>query len=162
MSTEYQFEDFLMSLPDEYKDFVHAVSEMVLQENYSNIKIKTSKSYIFSVAYSQPKTRRGIVTFYLRKRSFKIMVSAKNCAKYPDVLLSLPEKMVDQLAKGQHCLNMINPGTCMDKCAGYDFHIGEIHYQKCRFGCFQFDVDAESIPFLLKLLESELKERRIA
>jgi len=154
-----QFEDFLTSVNVDYKDFVNTVSEMVLQANYSNIKIGTSKTNIFSVSYSQPKTRLGIVNFYLRKKGLKIAVHAKNCAKYSDVLLGLPERMLSQIDKVQPCKNLIDPGACMGKCAGYDFHIGETHYQKCRFGCFQFDVDAESIPFLLELLENELKER---
>ena len=90
-----------------------------------------------------------------------MIVSAKNCAKYPKVFLGLPQKMIAQIDKAQPCKNMME-GGCMDKCIGYDFHIGETQYQKCRFGCFQFDVDAESIPFLLELLESELNERRAA
>jgi len=53
---------------DNYKDFVNAVSEKVLQENDSIIKIGSSKTNLFSVSFIQPKTRRGIVNFYLRKK----------------------------------------------------------------------------------------------
>jgi len=158
----YQFEDFLNSVNDDYKDFIMTVNKIVLQENYSNIKIGTSKTNLFSVSYSRPKTRLGIVNFMLRKRGFKMVISGRNCAKYPDMLLSLPDEMKNQIIKVQDCKNIIDPGTCMDKCIGYEFHIGEDHYQKCRFGCFQFDINNESIPFLLKLLEAELKERRVA
>jgi len=153
------FQDFLISVNDDYKVFVHTVHEMVLKENYTNIKVGSSKTNLFSVSYTQPKTRLGIVNFYVRKRGFKMVISARNCAKYPNVLLSMPEKMIKQIDKVQSCKNLLDPGTCMEKCAGYDFYIGKTHYQKCRFGCFKFDIDAESIPFLLELLKSEIKER---
>jgi len=98
----------------------------------------------------------------LRKKSFKISVFAGNFAKYPDVLSGLPESMINLLNKAHTCKNMTDPGKCMDKCIGYDFHIGDTHYQKCRFGCFQFNVDSESIPFLLEMIKSELEARRAA
>ena len=47
-------------------------------------------------------------------------------------------------------------------CIRYDIHIGAEQYQKCKFNSFQFNVNSESIPFLLELLKSELKERRVA
>ena len=155
------FQDFLNSISDDYKDFVHTVHELVMKENYINIKVGSSKTNLFSVSYTQPKTRLGIVNFYVRKRGFKMVISARNCAKYSDLFLRMPEKMIKQIDKVQSCKNLLDPGTCMGKCAGYDFYIGDIHYQKCRFGCFKFDIDAESIPFLLELLQRELKERSV-
>ena len=95
----------------------------------------------------------------LRKRGFKASVYAANFAQYPDVLNRMPESMTNQIAKVQPCKNITEPGKCMDKCIGYDFHIREAHYQKCKFSCFQFDVDTESMPFLIELLESELNAR---
>jgi len=154
------FEDFLLSVNEGYKDFVRTVNELVLQENYINIKVKSSKTNLFTVSYSQPKTRLGIVNFYVRKKSFKMVISGRNCAKYPDVLKEMPEEMIKQIDKVQDCKNMLEPGTCMDKCIGYTFDIGDVHYQKCRFGCFRFDINEQSIPFLLKMLERELEERR--
>ena len=71
-----------------------------------------------------------------------------------------PRDEIQQLDKTNACINIETPGKCMAKCKGYDFYIGETHYQKCKFGCFQFDVDEESIPFLLELLKRELEERR--
>ena len=157
--TNHQFEDFLMSVSDEYKDFVLTVNELLLQEG-CKVKIGSSKTNLFSVKYTQG--RKGVFNFMLRKRGFKASVYAANFAKYPYVLNSLPESMVAQIAKTAACKNMANPPTCWDGCVGYDIHIGEEQYQKCKFGCFQFDVDEKSMPFLLALLKSELKERRTA
>jgi len=158
-NAELQFQDFFMAVNDEYKDFVHKVKERVLQEGYTIISIGTTKANPFVVGFTQPKTRRGIVKFYLRKRSFKMIISGKNCASYPGILSGLPEKMLQQIDKIQPCLNITTPGKCMDKCVGYDFYIGDVRHQKCRFGCFQFDVNPENIPFLMGLLEAELEER---
>ncbi|MCL2843804.1 MAG: hypothetical protein FWE28_10210 [Oscillospiraceae bacterium] len=160
MSTaEYQFQDFLMSVHDDNKEVVHTVNDLLLQEG-CKVKIGSSKTNLFSVKYTQG--RRGIFNFMLRKRGFKASVYAANFAQYPDVLNSLPESMVAQIAKTSACKNMDSPPTCWDGCIGYDIPIGDEQYQKCKFGCFQFDVNAESIPFLLTLLQSELNARRTA
>jgi len=157
--SDYQFQDFFTQVNDDYKDFVHTVNEKFLQEG-CKVKIGSSKTTLFSVKYTQG--RRGIFNFMLRKKGLKASVYAANFAQYPDVLDRMPESMVEQIAKVPACKNMAGPGACMDKCIGYDFHIRGTHYQRCKFSCFQFDVDAESIPFLLELLESELKARREA
>jgi len=158
---KYQFEDFLMTVSDDYKDFVITVHEMLLRDNYK-IKIESKKNG-FLVSYSHPKTKRVIMNFLFRKKGLLIRVYAENCAKYPDVLNSLPERIVDQIAGATVCKKLVNPQDCWEKCVmGYDFYIGGNHYQKCRYDCFQLDVDSESIPFLLELIESENKERRTA
>ena len=157
--TNYQFEDFLMSVGEEYKDFVLTVNELLLQEG-CKVKIGSTKTNLFSVKYTQG--RKGVFNFMLRKRGMKASVYAANFAQYPDVINSLPESMVQQIAKTSDCKNMASPPTCWDGCVGYDIHIGAEQYQKCKFGCFQFDVNAESIPILLAWLQRELKERRTA
>jgi len=154
--TNYQFEDFLMSVGEEYKDFVHAVDKL-LREEGCKVKVESSKTNLFSVKYTQG--RRGIFNFMLRKRGFKASVYAANFAEYPKVLNSLPQSMVDQIAKAAACKNMLSPPTCWEGCVGYDIPIGGEQYEKCKFGCFQFNVDSESMPYLLLMLESELKAR---
>jgi len=155
----YRFEDFLMSVDDEYMDFVVTVNQLLMQEG-CKVNVGSSKTNLFSVKYTQG--RRGIFNFMLRKRGFKASVYAANFAQYPDVLNSLPESMVQQIAKSPSCKNMVTPPTCWEGCVGYDIRIGEEQYQQCKFNCFQFNVDSESIPFLLKLLVSELKARHAA
>jgi len=155
--TGYQFQDFLMQVPEEYEDFVHRVHG-ILSAAGCKVKIGSSKTNLFSVKYTQG--RRGVFNFMLRKRGFKASVYAANFAAYPDVLNRLPEGMVRQLAKTAACKNMASPPTCWDGCVGYDIPIGDERYQKCKFGCFQFDVDSESMPFLLEMLERELQARQ--
>jgi len=153
---DYQFQDFLMQVNDEHKDFVHAIHER-LSKAGCKVKIGSTKTTPFTVKYTQG--RKGVFNFMLRKRGFKASVYPHNLAQYPDVLDRMPESMEKQIAKVSQCINIAEPGKCMDKCIGYDFHTRKTHYQKCKFSCFQFNVDAESIPFLTELLESELNAR---
>ena len=161
---KYEFEDFLEEVGflewvnDDDKKFIIETHKMLLQKD-CKVKITSSKTNPFLLAYTQK--RKGVLSFYLRKKGLKIRINVNNLEKYPDVLNVLPEEMVSQIDKSGACKNMIGQ-KCWEGCFGYDFHIGETHYQKCRFNCFQFDVEEESIPVLLKLLESELNARSVA
>ena len=154
----YQFEDFLMSVDDRYRDFVITVHEKLLQEG-CKLKVGSSKTNLFSVKYTQG--RRGIFNFMLRKKGLKASVYAGNFAKYPDVLNRLPAGMVDQIANAAPCKNLTGPKPCSwAKCSGYDIPIGDERYPRCAYSCFQFDVNTESMSALLALLESELQARK--
>ena len=157
--TNYQYEDFLMSVSDEHRDFVQKINEFLLQEG-CKVKVGSNKTYLFTVKYTQG--RRGVFNFMLRKRGMKASVYAANFSQYPDVLNRLPESMEAQISKSSDCKNMTSPTACWEGCMGYDIPIREEQYKKCKFGCFQFNVDSESIPFLQEMLESELEARRTA
>ena len=158
---KYQLEDFVILVNDDYKDFVNIIHEMLLQEGYK-FKIQTTKSYGLHISYSQPKikTVKGIIVYLLvRDGKLMIRINADNHDKYPDVLNRLPENIVSQIDKADTCMKSIDPQKCWQGCIGYDFHIGSRHYQKCLVNCFLLDVDSESIPFLIELIECESKER---
>ena len=157
----YQFEDFfdfLEEVSNEYRRFVTEVHEKLLQKG-CKVKISSTKKYPFQVAYTMPKSRKGILNFYLRKKGLEVRITIVDPEKHSDVLTRLPEVMVSQIDKKGIC-RKCEGLKCLDSCTGFDFYIGEIHYQRCRFDCFQFDVDTESIPFYFELLESELRERQ--
>jgi len=163
-NTEYQFNDFLDFLGkvcSEHTSFVMEIHEILLKKD-CKVKITSTKAYPFQIAYTMPKTRKGILNFYLRKKGLKVRITLVDPAKHSDILNRLPESMVQQIDKKDACRKIVEGCECLDNCIGFDFHIGETHYTKCRFYCFQFDVDAESIPFFFELLESELKERPTA
>jgi hypothetical protein len=155
---EYQFEDFLLSVSEEYKEFVTKAHEMLLNNNWK-IKIESKASGLFA-SYSHPKTRRSILNVLFRKKGLFVRIYGDNCGKYPEVLNSLPDKIVNQIEKAGVCKRLVDPASCNPKCVlGYDFYIGERHFQKCRNSCFYFEIDHESIPFLLELIESEVENR---
>jgi len=157
---KHQFKDFLMTVDDDYKDFVTTVHEL-LQQFDTKVRIQLSKANGFNVSYSQqPKTTWYILSFSFRNGELMVRVHPENYAKYLDVLNNMPKKVVEHINKADICKKLIDPRKCWDTCEpGYDFHIGENHYQKCRYSCFKLKVDSENIPFLLELIESECKER---
>ena len=159
---KYEFEEFLEEVnflewvSSEDKKFITDVHEMLVQKD-CKVKITSSKTNPFLLAFTQK--RKGVMSLYLRKKGLKARINVNNLEKYPDLVNSLPETMVNQLDKSSKCKNMIEGQKCWDGCIGYDFHLGETHYQKCKFSCFQFDVEEESIPVLFELLNSELNAR---
>jgi len=158
---KYQFEDFLTTVKDEYKDFVTKIHNVLLQDNYKS-KIQVTKSNGFQLSYHQPKIKTvagRILTFFLCEDELMVRLEGKNHKKYPDVLNNLPKEMEDQIHKATDCIKFNDPERCWKGCIGYDFTIGENHYQKCAVQCFQFQTDSLSMPYLLKLIECESKER---
>jgi len=162
MSTaDYQFSDFLNFLSEVDSgnmDFAMEVHEKLSQMG-CKVKITSTKAYPYQLAYTMPNSRKGILNFYLRKKGLKVRITIVDPENHSYVLNSLPEKMMSQIEKKDVCMKIVEGCKCLDICTGFDFHIGETRYQKCRFHCFQFDVEAESIPFFFKLLESEIEVR---
>ena len=157
-NTEYKFEDFLLNVEDVYKDFVDNINQKLLKKNYIS-KIE-SKASGFFVSYSHPKTKRGILNLLFRKKGLLVRIYGDNCNKYSDLLNKLPENIINQIEKAGVCKRLINPESCNQKCPmGYDFYIGKKHYQKCRNSCFYLEFDTESIPFIVKIIDKEMKER---
>jgi len=158
---KYQLDDFLVLVNSDCKGFVHTVHEMLSREG-CKLKIQVTKSYGLHISYSQPKikTVKGVIV-YLLMRDEKLMmrINAGHHAKYPDTLNRLPENILEQMDKADDCLKMIDPSKCWQGCMGYDFHIGERHYQKCLTNCFLLNIDSEGFPFLLEIIKNELNER---
>jgi len=158
---KYQFDDFLALVKADSKDFVVNVHEMLLQKNYKP-KLQVTKSTGFQLSYHEPKIKTvagRILIFFFQDDKLMIRLEGKNHGQYPDVLNDLPERMVNQIDKAVECIKFTDPEKCWKGCIGYAFHIGGTHYQKCITQCFQFTVEAESIPAILELIESELNAR---
>jgi len=161
----YQNEDFLDFLgfleqvDPNSKQFVTDVHQSLMQKG-CKVKITQTKAYPFQVAYTMPNSRKGILNFWLRKKGLKVRITVVHLDKHTDLLNRLPEAMISQIDKKETCREFSEKGKCYDNCTGaFDFHIGENHYQKCLYDCFQFDVEPESIPFFIELFETEFEAR---
>jgi len=160
---KYQLEDFLALVNSDYRNYVHTVHEMMLQAGYK-MKIQVTKLYGLHVSYWQPgvKTVKGIIVYFLVKDGKLMMrINADNYASYLGVLNRLPENMLSQMDRASDCLKAVDPQKCWQGCGGYDFHIGDRHYQKCLTDCFLLVVDCDSFPFLVELLEGEIGGRGV-
>ena len=159
--SEFQFSDFFLEVPDKSKDFVAEIHKLLTSDGY-NIKIE-SKASGFLVSYAHPKTKHSILNFVFRKKGIYIRLYGANCNKYLDVLNRLPQSMVGQMQKAGDCPRLLGIEKCNSRCAlGYDFKIGDIHFQKCRIACFFLLVDDESTQFLLEMVQREKQERDAA
>ena len=158
---KYQFDDFLMTVPDGYKDFVSSVHELLLEAGYKP-KLSVTKSTGFQLAYHQPKTKTtaGIVLiFFKRNETLILRIYGTNHAQYPETLQSLPQSLLGQIEDATDCVKFQNPDKCWKGCIGHEFHIGERLYQKCMIDCFEFTVDTPDLPDLQRLITAESKAR---
>ena len=80
---DQQFADFFIAVDDVHKDFVDTAHKMVLQEGYKVKKVAPTKTYLFSVAYVHPKTRRGIINFMLRKKGLRTLFQSVIAINFP-------------------------------------------------------------------------------
>ena len=152
------FEDFLSAVPSEYQGFVSKTHEGLTADGYK-LKIESKASGLFA-SYSHPKTKRSVLNLFFRKGGFFARIYADKVNEYAGFLDGLPEAMEKEIAKSGVCKRLVNPADCNPKCVmGYDFHVRDNHYQKCRYSCFQFAVNAESVGIIAAFIENERLKR---
>ena len=151
------FEDYLLEVDSQYQWFAREFHEYLLGSGCT-LKLATAKNG-YVVSYTHIKSKRVIMNFVFRKKGLVTRIYGDNVGQYPDILKSLPEKMLKSIEKAPNCKRFENPPRCSPKCGGYVFAINDTQYQKCRYNCFMFEVDDESIPYITMFLENELKER---
>ena len=153
------FIDFLKQVDGSFVDFVNEVHKSLIEKG-CKFKVSSTKAYPFQVAYTMPNSRKGILNFWLRKKGLKVRITIVDVRKHADILNRLPEIMINQIDEKSICREKGGKRKCYDNCVGaFDFYIRETHYQRCLYDCFQFNVNAESIPFFMALLKNEYKER---
>ncbi len=153
------FEDFLADVLPEHQHFVKSIHITLLAEGYK-CKLEHKASGYFA-GYSHPKTKRSLLNFLFRKKGLLTRIYGDHCGAYADFLGTIPESMEKEIRKASVCKRLVNPDDCSPTCVkGYDFMIGDNHYQRCRYSGFQFLVTADSIPVLESFVQHECRERR--
>lgn len=149
---ELSFEGFLQNVNPLHQEFVTQIHDVMLQ-NGCKLKLQLAKSG-YVVSYSHGKDKRVILNFVFRKSGLVARIYGDYADRYMDFLETLPDKMIKSIEKAPAC-KLCNP-RCMK---GYVFSVKGTQHQKCRYNCFLFAVDDESIPFIKTFLEHEIKER---
>ena len=157
---ELSFENFIDTVDPKYRDFARQI-DIFMQKNGCKLQLKHAKNG-YVVSYQHGKKKRVIMNFVFRKSTLFARVYGDNVGHYTDVLHHLPDKMAKALEKASVCKRFDDPSQCSPKCSGYMFSIGDKQYKKCRYSCFLFAIDEESIPIIRSLLENELKYRDLA
>lgn len=155
---EFRFEDFLNDISPEYADIAGNLHNFLL-ESGCGLKMQLAKSG-HVVSYTDPKTKKVTANFVSRKKGPVVRIYGDNAYKYMDFLESLPEAMIKFVGKSPDCKRLLDPAKCNQKCPmGYTLTLNGDTYKKCRYGCFMFEMNADSAPYIKTFLENELRER---
>jgi len=128
-----------------------------LLENGCKATFEEKKTSLLG-SYKHTKLKKVIINLLLKADGLHVRIYGENYSKYANFLNTLPEEMVATIAKAGDC-GRLTKGTCSPKCTGYDVTIRDGHYQKCRYGGFEFLVTDESGPFIKSFVENEINER---
>ena len=151
------FEQFMESVDDVNKPVVQELHNYMM-DNGCKVAFEEKKNGVLA-SYKYGKPPRAVMNFLFRKQGMLTRIYGERIGGYPDFLNTLPAEMVNSIENSGPCGRLVN-NTCSTKCTGYDFTIGDAHFQKCRYGCFEFLMTEESRPFIKTFIEHELAERR--
>jgi len=153
------FEDFLSEVSPDYKSFAEEINDSLLA-NGCQSKIEQKASGYF-VSYADLKTKRSLMNFLFRKSGLIARIYGENCKSYSEFLNSIPSAMGQEISKATDCKRLIDPSKCNQKCTmGYEFEVGNNHYQKCKNSCFMFLITQESMPIVADFVKYELEARQ--
>jgi len=151
------FDDFLISVVPQYQGFARSINDYMLN-NGCALKITTAKNGLV-VSYQHLAKKKVVMNFVFRKKGLVVRIYGDHVGEYPEFLETLPGSMKESIRTAPSCKRFEDPPRCSPKCGGYVFSIGDAQYQKCRYSCFMFVVDDESIPFITSHIEKELAAR---
>lgn len=150
------FEQFITTVEAEHQMFMQNLHSHLLEQGCKVTFVEKKSGYLAS--YKAGKPPRALANVLFRKEGMLVRIYGERIGGYPNFLNTLPQSMVQSIESAGACGRLVN-NTCSPKCAGYDFTIGDAHFQKCRYNCFEFLVTAEHNPFIQQFLAHELKER---
>jgi len=151
------FEQFMESVEANNKPFIQDLHNHLL-DNGCKVAFEEKKSG-FLASYKIGKPQRAMANFVFRKHGMLVRIYGEHAGKYANFLDTMPEGMIQSIRDAGECKRLVN-NTCSPKCTGYDFMIGDEHFQKCRYNCFEFLVANENNPYIKSFIEHEINERK--
>lgn len=150
------FAQFSEAVPTEHLPFVQQLHGYMLDAGCKITFEEKKSGYLASIKFGKPP--RALANFLFRKPGMLVRIYGENIGGYLDFLNSLPAEMVSSIQGAGICKRLVH-NTCSPKCTGYDFKIGNEHFQKCRYNCFEFLVNDQNNLYIKTFLEHELNER---
>jgi len=151
------FEQFIDAVEAGNKPFVQNLHNYLLDSGCKVTFEEKKSGYLASYKHGKPP--KTLINFIFRKQGILTRIYGERIGGYSNFLNSLPLEMVKSIESAGTCGRLAN-NTCNPKCTGYDFMIGNEHFQKCRYNCFEFLMTDENNPFIQSFIEHELKERQ--
>jgi len=150
------FEQFLEAVDADNRAFAQELHDYMLN-NGCKATFEVKATGLLG-SYKHTKTKKTVINVLYKKRGLLVRIYGENIGQYPNFLNTLPEEMVQEIDSAGICKRLVNNG-CSPKCIGYDFTIGDAHFQKCRYNCFEFLVTEESSPYIRTFVENEIEQR---
>lgn len=152
------YEDFLQTVTLDNHPFVEKLHENFIQHN-CKLEVKEAKQgYVVTYSYMREKKRVALMNYVFRKSGMMVRIYARHISMYQSVLDSLPESMKKEIGKALDCKRLNGTSQCSPTCtAGYDFIMDKVNYKKCKNGAFFWKVGTETMEYIKKIVESELK-----
>ena len=150
------FEQFFQSVDADNQLFVQDLHDYLIEKGCKVTFEEKKSGYLASYKYGKPP--KTVFNFVFRKNGMLTRIYGERIGGYPDFLNTLPAAMVQSIEDAGICKRLVH-NTCSPKCTGYDFMIGDAHFQKCRYNCFEFLMTGESRPYIREFIERELGER---
>jgi len=153
---KFRFENFIQALNASDLTFVQNLHEYMLN-NGCKATFEEKKTGLLG-SYKHTKSKKSVINLLLKKQGLLVRIYGENIGGYHDFLNSLPVEMVKSIDDASICKRLVH-NTCSPKCAGYDFMIGNKHFQKCKYNCFEFIVTNKSKKYIKSFVENETKAR---
>ena len=150
------FEQFLGEIDANDRAFVQELHHYLL-DNGCKATFEEKKTSLLG-SYKYIKSKRSVINLLLKKQGLLVRIYGENTGKYFDFLQTLPEEMVQAIARASECKRLVY-NTCSPKCSGYDVTIGGDRYQKCKYGGFEFLVAERNNPSIKSFVVHEMRER---
>ena len=150
------FEQFMETVDEDNKMFVQNMHNYLIGNGCKVAFEEKKNGYLASYKYGKPP--KAFLNFVFRKEGMLTRIYGERISGYSNFLNSLPSEMVGHIQKAGDCKRLVS-NTCSPKCTGYDFMIGDEHFQKCRYNCFEFLMTEVSKPYIKTFVEHELRER---
>lgn len=148
------YEDFISTVSEGDRPFVEELHGMFTDRG-CKIEVKEAKSgCVVSYTYN----KKTVANYVFRKSGLITRIYGNHVAGYMEFLDTMPENMIESVAKAPSCRRLLNPEDCNPKCSmGYDFIMKGQRHQKCRINAFMFLVSPENNSYIKGFLEKELQ-----
>lgn len=156
MKQQINFELFHSTVDATIKPFVFELHSYLMENSCNASYYERKSGYVVRYQYGEP--LRDFIFFSFKKQGLFINIRGEHNEKYSDFLDTLPVEMIKQIEKASVCHRIVSNG-CSPVCIGYDFYIGDVHYQKCVNSCFNFLITDISKPYIKSFVEHELSQR---
>ena len=146
--------EYTTNVDETGKKFVDELNSL-LEKKSCTAKIADIKDGVSKITYERPGTKRSLVSLTIG-RDVLIHIYADRIKEYINDLMSLPAPILNAIKRGKAC-DPSKTGVCAKCVGGYEFTVGDMKYNKCRYENFRFRVNERTAAHLMKMVMNEIR-----